>query len=96
MAIIKKIELDSGVTVNYHRIASIRNIINKASVIEVFAYTSKEKRDEEKEKMPKGEPIDLFIDTKYFGVPYDSKLDVTAAYDYIKSLDMYKDSTDDL
>lgn len=96
MAIIKKIELDSGITINYHRVVSVNNITNQASIIEVAGYTSKAKREEEKEKAPKGEPMNIFIDTKYFGVPYNPDLNVNGAYEYIKTLDMYKNSTDDL
>ena len=48
MALIKEIELSNGVTVNYHRIVSVNNITNHSSVIEVASYTSKAKREEEK------------------------------------------------
>ena len=49
MALNKKIELKNGVIVNYHRIVSINKITNNANIIEIASYTSKEKRDEEKE-----------------------------------------------
>ena len=44
MALIKEIELNNGVKVNYHRIVSVNNITNHVSIIEVASYTSKEKR----------------------------------------------------
>ena len=33
MAIIKNITLDSGVMVNYHRVVSVNNVTNHASII---------------------------------------------------------------
>ena len=51
MALNKSIILDNGITVNYHRIVSVNNITNKSSIIEIASYTSKEKRNQEKEKI---------------------------------------------
>ena len=48
MALIKEITLDNGITVNYHRIASVNNITKQAIIIEIQSYTSKGKRLEEK------------------------------------------------
>ena len=49
MALIKNIELDNGVMVNYHRIVSLNKITNICNNIEVASYTTKDKREEEKE-----------------------------------------------
>ena len=46
MALNKKIELDSGVVVNYHRVVSVNKITNIQNIIEVASYTSEDKRDE--------------------------------------------------
>ena len=48
MALSKNIELNNGITVNYHRVVSVNNITNQASIIEIGSYTSSEKRQEEK------------------------------------------------
>lgn len=96
MAIIKKIELNSGVTINYHRVVSVNNITNQSSIIEVAGYTSKSKRIEEKQKVESGEEMNVFINTKYLSVPYNVNLNVNSAYEYIKTLDEYSDYTDDI
>ena len=46
MALNKSITLENGVTVNYHRVVSVNSITNKASIIEIASYISKEKREE--------------------------------------------------
>ena len=43
MAILKAIELQNGITVNYHRVVSVNNVTNHASIIEVASYTNKAK-----------------------------------------------------
>lgn len=96
MAIIKNITLQNGVNTSYHRIVSVNNIVNTASIIEVASYTEKAKREEEKAKLTNKEPMDIFINTKYFSIPYNKNLGVESAYQYIKSLDNFQNSTDDL
>lgn len=49
MALIKEIELENGITLNYHRIASLNKIINVNNNIEVNSYTSEAQRNKEKE-----------------------------------------------
>ena len=74
MALIKKIELENGVVVNYHRIVSINKITNKSIVLEVASYTSKEKRQEEIEK--EGQEMNIFIDTNYMSIDYDETKEI--------------------
>ena len=95
MAIIKEISLENGVVINYHRVVNVNNITNISSIIEVAGYTSKAKREEEKQKIQSGEEMNVFIDTTFVSVPYNSTLNVKSAYDYIKSLDKYQGCTDD-
>ena len=92
MALIKKIELDNGVTTNYHRIVSINNITNVSTIIEVASYTSKDKRDEELDAIQNGKPMNVFIDTKYINIDYNKDLNVNNAYDYLKTTDEFKDA----
>lgn len=49
MALEKNIELDNGITVEYHRIVSLNKVINIENLIEVASYVSEGKRVEEKE-----------------------------------------------
>ena len=96
MAIIKEIVLDNGISVNYHRIVSVNNITNHASIIEVGSYANKEKRTEEKEKLANNEPINVFIHTEYLNKEYTQNLNVDTAYEYLKTIDKFSGATDDL
>ncbi len=96
MAILKEIELPSGVTVNYHRVVSVNNITNHASIIEIASYTSKAKREEEKQALENHEGMDVFIETEYMSIPYDEDLDIISAYEYLKSTEKYSGGSDDL
>lgn len=95
MALIKPITLENGITVNYHRVVSVNNITNHASIIEVASYTSEEKRQEEKTALENNEPMNVFISTEYLNKEYTQKLDVDAAYAYLKGLEKFENSEDD-
>lgn len=95
MALIKEIELNNGVKVNYHRIVSVNNITNHVSIIEVASYTSKEKREQEKEAFEKGKFIDAFKETKFIEKEYEEDLNVVSAYEYLKTLPEFSGCTDD-
>lgn len=88
MALIKKIELDNGVIVNYHRIVSINKITNHSIVLEIGSYTSGEKRQEEIEN----QEMNVFIDTTYMSVDYDESKEIKDFYDYLKTTDEFKDA----
>lgn len=94
MAINKEIELDNGITVRYHRIVSINKITNTQNTIEVASYTSEEKRKEEKQAITEGKPMNVFIDTNYIDTEYDENLTIEEAYDYLKTLDKFKNAED--
>lgn len=94
MGLQKEIILDSGITVNYHRIVSVNNIVNHASIIETASYTNQEKRIEEINKKVSHAPINIFIDTEYINIPYNKELNVDTAYEYLKTTEKYKNSTD--
>lgn len=95
MALIKSITLDNGITVNYHRVVSVNNITNQASIIEVASYTNKEKRQEEKSALENNQPMNIFIHSEYLNVPYNSNLNVNSAYAYLKGLEKFENSEDD-
>lgn len=100
MALQKKIQLENGVEVNYHRIVSITKITNQQTIIELASYTSESKRNEEidalKQSQTSGEavPINIFIDTKLINKEYNETDEVEDCYDYLKTLDDFKDAQD--
>ena len=100
MALQKKIQLENGVEVNYHRIVSITKITNQQTIVEVASYTSEDKRNEEKEALEQGQltgeaiPTNIFIDTKLINKEYNETDEVEDCYDYLKTLDDFKDAKD--
>lgn len=91
MAIKKNIELDNGITLTYHRIVRIQSIINYDSMIELQSYMSQQNRLREK-----GNPsnVDIYTEASYYNIPYDPELNVTKAYEYIKSLPEFEGAED--
>lgn len=100
MALKKEIVLDNGITVNYHRIVSLSKITNQSNMIEVASYTSKEKREEEKEAIKKGQEsgeaisTNIFIDTTYINKEYNETEAIEDSYSYLKTLDKFKNAED--
>lgn len=101
MALNKKIEQENGVITNYHRIVSIREVVNQETIIEVASYTSEEKREEEQQALEiskKGgeyPQTDIYIATDNVVKEY-SKDDgnIEDAYKYLKTLDKFKGAKD--
>lgn len=85
MALIKEIELDSGVSVRYHRIASVNTVTNVQDTLEIASYTSQAKREAEKSALAAGDPMDVFIHTRYITAPYGSCPTVARAYEWVKA-----------
>ena len=96
MALIKSITLENGITVNYHRVVRINNIINRETIIEVASYTSKEKRVEEKTALKENKPMDVYIFTNYLSMPYSQTMDVNEAYAYLKTLEDFDGAEDEI
>lgn len=97
MALQKQIELDNGVVVNYHRIVSINKITNNQIIIEVASYTSKEKREEEMNYYSDTDlekSMNVFIDTDYINIPYDENMTIENAYEYLKTIEKFKNAED--
>ena len=93
MAIIKEIELENGIKVNYHRVVSINKVTNSQNIIEVASYTNKQKRKEEIEKT--GQETNIFIHTTYLNTAYDDSININNVYNYLKTLDLFKDAIND-
>lgn len=47
MALQKEIELENGIVLNYHRIASLNKITNISNIIEVNSYATESQRNKE-------------------------------------------------
>ena len=92
MALVKIIELENGVTVNYHRIVNINKITNKSTMLEVASYTSAEKRQEEIEK--EGQPMNIYIATSFFCKEYSETETITDLYEYLKTTDKFVGAED--
>ena len=100
MALKKQIELENGITVNYHRIVTINKVTNNSTIIEVASYTSEEKRQEEIEALAKGQetgtavPMNIFIDTTFLNKEYNETDTIKDLYDYLKTTEKFKDALD--
>lgn len=92
MALIKNIELKNGVVTNYHRIVRISIYTNEEILIEVASYTSKSKREEEADAIKNNLPMNVFINTSYYSANYNEDMNIKKAYEYLKTLDEYKDA----
>lgn len=92
MALRKKIELENGIIVNYHRIVSINKITNSTIIIEVGSYISEAKRQEEIEKQ--GQEMNIFIETFYLNKDYNENETIKDLYDYLKTTEKFKDAED--
>lgn len=92
MGLKKEITLGNGVSVNYHRIVSLNNITNVSTIIEVGSYTSKEKREEEKDAIENATEMNVFINTEYINKEYTENFTIKEAYEYLKTLDEFKDA----
>lgn len=107
MALSKLIKFDK-VETNYHRIIEMRNVINKNTFIEVGSYTSEQRRDneieinelrsknyddltpEEKDRVTNMENI--YVHYSNYMLDYKEDLTIEEAYDYLKTLDEFKDA----
>ena len=94
MALLKEIELGSGVTVRYHRVVSLNCITNVANLVEVASYTTAAKRAEERAAVEAGEGMDVFIETRFHEAPYDQAMTIESAYAYLKALPEFAGAAD--
>lgn len=97
MALKKAIELDNGVVVNYHRISIITTYVNKSIIISIVSYVNEEKREEETSVTPEEEfskNVYNIVATMTEEKEYEEDFDVKAAYEYLKTLDKFKDAED--
>lgn len=96
MALKKDKVLNNGIVLTYHRVVSVNSIINQTSLIEVGSYLNKEQREKEREWYASGgvDDLNVYISTAYYYKDYDKNLNVDNAYEYLKTLDEFKDAED--
>ena len=94
MALLKQIELDSGIILNYHRIVSITKVTNHSTILEIAGYTSKAKRDQEIDQLKNGEEITVYIDTCFTSADYSEDNTIKDWYDYLKTTKKYLGAQD--
>ncbi len=97
MALAKKIELNNGIIVNYHRIVSINKITNEAVIIQVASYTSEAKRQEEIDyynSTEEDKKMDVYIDTVFINKEYDEKDTIKDLYEYLKTTERFEGAID--
>ena len=95
MALLKTIELDSGIVLNYHRIVTISKITNHSTILEIAGYTSEAKRDQEIRQKENKETITVYIDTTLMSVDYDENTTIKDWYNYLKTTEKYSGAEDD-
>ena len=88
MALKKQIELQNGITVDYHRIVSINKITNKTIIIEIASYISEEKRLEEIQK--DGQEMNIFIKSTFFNKEYNETDTIEDLYEYLKTTPLFE------
>lgn len=97
MALKKEIELNNGIILNYHRITSINKITNNCNVVEISSYTSEKQREKEIEyykSEDEDKTMNVFIDTTYVNMEYNENITIEEIYEYLKTLDKFKDAED--
>lgn len=96
MALHLKRTLPNGVSVEYHRVVRVDCITNVARIIEVASYTSAAKRAEEKAKTAAGEPMDVYMETRFYEAPpSNAGMSCAEAYAYLKTLPEFDGATDE-
>lgn len=92
MALRKKIELDNGIVLEYHRIISINKITNNSNIIEIASYINEEQRKKEKEYLDKEEHMNIFIYTNYISKEYNENESIEDIYNYLKTIKEYENA----
>lgn len=94
MALEKIVKNDVNIPLNYHRIQNIKHIVNKNTEIEVYSYVNEEEREREKERGQSIYHDDIYKSSKVYSLEYNDELTAEDAYDYLKTLDEFKNAKD--
>ena len=88
MALLKKVIMDNGLPLEYHRIAMIKNEINQQTTILVHSYLNAEGRQYEKDYangLIEGEPTFPYVDAQYYNLEYEPEMTIVKAYEWMKT-----------
>ena len=80
MALLKEIKLENGISLRYHRIVSINNIVNNQIMMEIASYIDEGQRTREK-----GGAEDVFIHTEFINMPSEEQTDIASLYRAIQT-----------
>lgn len=95
MALQKEIILNNGIITNYHRIVNTSILVNNSITIEIASYMNDIERNKEKESILNSsseDEINVFINTIFINMPYKESITIEETYEYLKTLDTFKDS----
>lgn len=99
MALSKKIQNENGIVTSYHKIVALHVVVNNTIVIEIASYLDDKQRDIEKDAFAAAQNeeefvCNVFIDGSVENMPYSETESVVTAYNFLKTLDKYKDAID--
>lgn len=97
MALSKKITAENGINFNYHRIISLEIYTNVQCVITTKSYLSNNDREEEVSITHEHNENKWFMKAtngSSYVLPYDENMSVPKAYEYLKTLDEFKNAKD--
>lgn len=89
MALEKSITQEDGVVTHYHRILYIQNVINKLTSITIVSYAGKTARMSEIEGT-----TSPYKAVKTYEIDYIDGITPDKAYEYLKTLEEFKDAED--
>ena len=97
MALKKKIILDNGIIVNYHRIVSINEMINNSIIIQIASYINENERKKEIDyynSLDEDKRINVFIESTIINKEYSENENIKDIYNYLKTIEKFKDAED--
>lgn len=90
VALNKVTNMSNIIEVNSYITASQREKEQAYQSLQIKNANSEELTKEEKEALEKG--INVLVEAEYINIPYDEDMTIEQAYDYLKTLDKYKNS----
>lgn len=91
MGLSKRVTLANGVQTNYHRIRTIMHDVGNKTLVDVVSYTSRAKREEEREA---GGLAETCVAVEWHEHDYDDSLTVADAYAWLKTTETFEGATD--
>lgn len=93
MALKKKITTENGIPVEYHRVSTVCVNVNCECVVVVYGYAdggirAMELEDDGEERYP------MHVHEDVLSIPYSDDLNVSKAYEWLKTLPRYEGAED--